>query len=290
MSRYPSALTTVEAVGRQLKKADPAAALTPQQAQYDDFYDYMSDIVPQVSDYITGQCERSFVPYKEDKTLYFSDLSRDGLYDSLRRFLWLPDELLVVSSVTWNGTALAATDYRLITDDGAAARGMTFNSSPSVPLAWSSAFNDGIIISGIWGCHDNISVMWSTVDSSVTIANSTTTTITVAASVSYEIWQYLRCESEYMQVIDKPTSTTITVIRGVNGTTAAAHTSQPLQAYVPVKDIRMAATRMAAFMYEKRTDVGGTVQIGEASFRLDEMPPAVKEAINRRRKWSFGHI
>lgn len=290
MSRYPSALTTVEAVGRQLKKADPAAALTPQQAQYDDFYDYMSDVVPQVSDYITGECDRSFVPYKEDKTLYFNDLARDEQYDSLRRFLWLPDELLVVSSVTWNGTALAATDYRLVTSDGAAAWGITFNPSPSVSLGWSSEFNEGIVISGIWGCHDNISAMWSTVDSTVTLANSTVTTITVTGSASYEIWQYLRCESEYMQVTDKPSSTTLTVIRGVNGTTAAAHAAQPLQVYMPVKDIRLAATRLAAFMYEKRTDVGGTVQIGDASFRLDEMPPAVKEAINRRRKWSFGHI
>ncbi len=288
MTRYPSALTTVEAVGRQLSKANPSAALTPQQAQYDDFYDYMSDIVPQVSDYITGECDRSFVPYKEDKTLYFNDLEREGQYDPRRRFLWLPDDLLVVSSVAWDGVALSATDYRLTTSDIASAWAITFN--PSASLAWSTEFNDGIVISGIWGYHDNLTTMWTTVSSSITLADASTTTITVAASSAYEIWQFLRCESEYMQVIDKPSSTTLTVTRGVNGTTAAAHAAQPLQTHMPVKDIRMAATRMAAFMWEKRTDVGGTVQIGDASFRLDEMPPAVKEAIKRRRKLSFGSI
>jgi len=285
MSRYPSALTTVEAVARQLGKADPSAVMTPQQAQYDDFYSYMSDLVPQVSAYITGQCDRSFVPYKEDKTLYFSDLVRNGQYVPRQRLLRLPDDLIVLSSTTWNGTALEATDYRMYPSDQTAAWGMVFN--PSSSLTWSSGFNDGIVISGIWGTVDSISQMWTTVDTSVTLANSSVTSITVNASASYEIWQYLRCESEYMQVTNKLSSTTLTVLRGVNGTTAVAHTAQPLQTYMPVEDIRLAATRMAAFMWEKRTDVGGTVQVGDASFRLDEMPPAVKEAIHRRRKVTF---
>jgi hypothetical protein len=284
---YPSSLTTAEAVYRQLQKAAPATLGTPADAQFVDFFDYIGDIIPAVSDYIHGECNRSFTPYKDDKTLYFEDLARNRSYFSRSRSLNLPDDLLVVNSITWDGTALSAGDYRFGLTEGASASSLLFNSQPSVSLAWGSEFNDGIVISGIWGLLDTLS-QWSTVDASVTIASSSTVTITVTASSAYEIFQYVRIESEYMQVIDKPSSTTLTVLRGVNGTTAATHAAQPLQTFMPVHDIRMAATRLAAFMYQKRTDLGGVVQIGDASFRLDEMPPAVKEAITRRRKWTFG--
>lgn len=287
MSMYPSSLTTVEAVIRQLSKADPGATISPALSQYQDFYRYMVDLIPQVSAYIEGECDRSFVPYKEDKTLYFADLT-GGMYDARRRFLWLPDDLLVLNSTAWDGTTLAVTDYRLESTDGGSAWAVRFN--PSAALAWSSDFNDGIVISGVWGAHDNLSRMWTTVDASVPIADTTTTTVTVAASSAYEVLQYIRNESEYMQITNKPSATTLTVLRGVNGTTAAAHTAQPLQTFMPVQDIRMAATRLAAFFYEKRTDVGGVVTVGDASFRLDSMPPAVKETINRRRRLTFGTV
>lgn len=286
--RYPSSLTTAEAVARQLSKASPGSTPSPELSQYADYFAYISEIVPQVSNYIEGETGVSFVPYKEDKDLYFIDLARDERYDPRRRFLWLPDDLLSVNSITWNGTALSATDYRLHPTDSASAWGIYFN--PDTALTFDTGdFNAKLTVSGYWGLHDAIGQMWTTVES-VSLASSSVTSITVVASSAYEVWQYLRCESEYMQVTNKPNATTLTVSRGVNGTTAAAHTTQSLQTYMPAKDIRMAATRLAAFMYEKRTDVGGVVQIGDASFRLDSMPPAVKEAITRRRKLTFGSV
>lgn len=284
--RFPSALTTVEAVARQLQKASPGTTPSPELSQYLDFYAYLADLVIQVSDYITGQCDRSFVPYREDKILYFADMW-DGTYDRRRGFLWLPDDLIAVNTLTWDTTTLSATDYRLQNTDSVTAWGILFN--PSSSLSWSSDFNAGLTVSGIWGCIDTLN-QWSTVDSSVTIADTTTVTVTVAASSAYEIWQYLRCESEYMQVTNKPSATTLTVLRGVNGTTAAAHAAKPLQTFMPVADIRMAATRLAAFFYEKRLDVGGAVQIGDSAFLLDSLPVVVKEAIKARTKLSWGHV
>lgn len=289
--RYQSALTTIEAVSDQLIKADPSQASTPQQSQYDNFYAYLQDVIPEVSDYIATECGFSFVPYKEDKSLYFRDVAADELYDPLRRLLTLPDNLLVASSVTWNGAALAATDYRLYPTDEYAAWGMLFNPSPSVSLAWSSGFNDAIIISGTWGYMLNGSQAYTTIDSSVTLASDTVTSITVTSAAAYEIFQYVRCESELMQITSKNTTTnTLTVLRGVNGHTATAHAAKALQRYNIVSGVQHVATRMAAYLYQKRLDVGGSVQIGESAFLLDALPITVKTMINMRRKWSFGHI
>lgn len=287
--RYPSSLTTIDEVSLQLIRADPGSTPSPELSQYTAYYNYLKRVIPQVSDYITGETGIAFVPYKEDKYLYFVDLARDEQYDFQRGFLWLPDDLLSLSSITWDTTLLSATDYRLHPADNASAWGVYFNSS-TIPAFNSGDFNAKITISATWGFHDNLTTMYETVDSSVSLSTTTTTSITVAASSAYEVLQYIRCESELMQITNKPNATTLTVARGANGTTAAAHTTQALQVYSPVKDIRLAATRLAAFMYEKRTDVGGVVQVGDSAFRLDEMPPAVKEAIARRQKLTWRHV
>lgn len=290
--KYQSDLTTAEAVYRQLLKANPGAPLSTAQAQFDDLFDYLSDIIPEVSDYIATECGFSFVPYKEAKMMYFRDIARDDLYDPKHRLLWLPDELLVAASVTWDTTLLAATDYRLHPTDEYAAWGLLFN--PATSLAWSSDFNAGIEISGTWGYALNGSQAYTTLDSSITV-NSSATTIDVDDATIFEILSYVKCENELMQVVNKtintdPTSDTITVLRGVNGHTAAAHTTQPLQVYNVVRGVRHVATRMAAYLYQKRLDVGGAVQIGDSAFLIDALPASVKAMMNMRKKLSFGHV
>jgi hypothetical protein len=289
--RYQSDLTTVEAIHAQLVKANPDVPASPQQAQYNDFYNYLMDIIPEVSDYITAYCGFSFVPYKDDKLMYFGDIARGGLYDSRQRLLWLPDELLNGTAVTWNDTLLSATDYHLYPTDEYAGWGLIF--SPTASLPYSSDFNTGIEISGTWGWHLNGTQMYTTIEN-ITVTSSATS-IEVADANAYETLQYVRCENELMQIVDRdvntaPTADTITVLRGVNGHTAAAHTTAALQTYMPVRGIRHAATRMCAYLYQKRTDVGGSVQIGDAAFLLDALPITVKEMMNMRRKLTFGTV
>lgn len=286
--RYLSDLTTAESVHHQLIKADPGVPLSPQQAQFDEYLAYMQDIIPEVSDYIATECGFSFVPYKEDKLMYFYDIARFDLWDKYNSLLKLPDEMLVVSSVTWDETALAATDYRLHPTDSYAAWGLLFN--PSTLQSFGDDFNDKITLSGTWGFALNPTQMYSTVDSSITVTSSATT-ISVTDASLYGIFQYIRCESELMQITSKNTTTDVlTVLRGVNGHTAAAHTTQPLQKYNVLPGVKHVATRMAAYLYQKRLDVGGTVQVGDAAFLLDELPATVKALMGIRTKLVFGHI
>jgi hypothetical protein len=293
--RYQSDLTTIEAVNRQLIKADPGDVTSPGQDQYDEYFLYLEDVIPEVSDYIATECGISFVPYREAKSLYFQDIAEDELYDARRRLLTLPDSLIIASSVVWNGQTLAPTDYRQYPTDEYAGWGMLFSGSPSVPLLWSTGFNDAIVIDGTWGWTLNGTQAYTTIDASVTLADDTIDTIDVADASRYEILQYVRCESELMQVVSKavnadPASDTITVRRGVNGHTAAAHTAKALQVYNTVRGLKHVATRMAAYLYQKRLDVGGTVQVGESAFLLDALPATVKAVLKQRQQWSFGHI
>jgi hypothetical protein len=105
----------------------------------------------------------------------------------------------------------------------------------------------------------------------------------------------VRCENELMQIRDRtvnddPTSDTITVLRGVNGYTAAAHSSKALQVYNVLPGVRHVATRMSAWLYQKRLDVGGTVQLSDTAFLLDQLPVTVKSMMAMRKKWAFGSI
>lgn len=284
--RFESDLTTIEAVGRQLLKTNPGAIITPATPQYADFYDFMKDIVPEVSDFIAGYCGFSFVPYKEDKFLSFQQIAMNQAYDPRERLLWLPDDMMIPASATWNGTLLSITDYQMYPYDSFSTWALLLTDSASV--SWGQD-NDGVTIGGVWGYHLNATQPWTTIET-VTLASDTTTSVTVAASSAYEVRQYLRIENELMQITGKPDTTHLTVLRGVNGHTAAAHTAKALQTYTPVRGIRMAATRMAAYLYQKRLDVGGAVQIGDAAFLLDSLPAVVKDAMNQRRKWTFGHV
>lgn len=290
--RYISELTSVEAVVRQLVQSTPGSTPSTELSQFENMYDYLADVISEVSDYIATECGMTFVPYREDKTMYFQDIRDDRLYDRVTRLLWLPDTVMSLLSVTWDDTLLAVTDYRLYPTDEYAGWGLKFGNDASI--AWNGEDNTGVEISAWWGWHLNGSAAYSTVET-VTLANDTVTTIDVADATVYEIYGFYRCENELMKVIAKtvnanPTPDTVTVLRGQNGTTAAAHSAKALQRYNVVPGVRHVATRMSAYLYQKRLDVGGTVQIGDAAFLLDQLPVTVKTMIAMRRRWSFGHI
>lgn len=62
----------------------------------------------------------------------------------------------------------------------------------------------------------------------VTIADGTTTTVTVASSTPYPAGTILNVESEIMRVTAQASATTLTVVRGYAGTTGAAHAAKEM--------------------------------------------------------------
>lgn len=78
----------------------------------------------------------------------------------------------------------------------------------------------------------------------------------------------------------------LTVQRGVNGTTAVAHSAVPLSRWNIIPDMKLCATRLVAYLYTRRNDIG-VVQYADGSLLIDKMPTAVKETLEMytRRIW-----
>jgi hypothetical protein len=196
-----------------------------------------------------------------------------GFADELR----LDEDLLEVVTLTTNNgdTVIAAGDYFLLT-------GPNYNYSPydriclkrdgdqSVFL-YSGTTQQANSIDGYWGYHQDWSNAWANSQDTVQDApslSSSATTLTVAnvdgvnhlgLTPRFETFQLLRIESEYLFVTSMDrNANTMTVIRGVNGTTAASHAqSKQIDVFQPMPEIVAAMQVMTAHAY-RRKDVVGT--------------------------------
>ncbi|MEP7284319.1 MAG: hypothetical protein ABI947_00965 [Chloroflexota bacterium] len=129
-----------------------------------------------------------------------------------------------------------------------------------------------ITISGVWGWHDDYGNAWHTSADSVQDGagiNASVTTITVTSSTGADSWgqtprfsagQLIQIDSEWLH-ITATTASTLTVVRGVNGTIAATHAlNAPISVYEPARIITEVTLRWAAFlMAQDDTDFGHTV-------------------------------
>ena len=102
--------------------------------------------------------------------------------------------------------------------------------------------------------------------------NATSTSLTVKGEVNarhplwdsheYPILGILRVDDELMLVTARNTSTKVlTVIRGINGTTAAAHAEDAtIYRFKPDETVRRMARRVAAWHYRRRGDAKGDLE------------------------------
>jgi len=286
-STYYSDITTPEAVIRQLQKADPSATPSAAAAEYADFFTLLTkDIIPMISAYIMRYCGRSFTPFVATETYYLQDIRlRDPhLWRGNSKRLMLDGDLLVPSSVTWDGTLLANTEWREGDPRRTPYYYLDFNPMNStISLFPTDDFNAAVEVAGTWGYHNSYSQCYTAVEP-ITLASTTATAITVVASSAYELLQYVRCEDELMQIVAKPTPTSLTVRRGVNGTSAATHSAATLSIYNPAPDVRQAATRLAAWAYQHRNDLGDRINFADGSSVVTEMPAFVREVLDRLKR------
>jgi hypothetical protein len=182
-----------------------------------------------IGDLIERECDRRFQPYLA--TVYLSyDPHPDAQY---RGCLMLPRDLLAVTSLktasdetdgvitygdTWAGSG-STVDYRLEPRDAPTDRRPYWRiRATGTRYSW-PCVNDGIELIGTFGYWlDTISV--GTLGAA--IADTTTTSVTMTAGHSVEAGHTLLIDSEQFYVSAVSTNT-LTVERGVNGTTAAAH-------------------------------------------------------------------
>lgn len=142
--------------------------------------------------------------------------------------LWLNDDLISISAIAADldldgsfETSLSASDY-FLWPYSAAVRGQPYraldlNPVSTVLSSW-SLYTRGMSITGIWG-YSNETEAAGQLNGAL---NDSTTAVTVDAGHDIEEGETIVIGSEQMYVANSD-STTLTVTRAINGTTAAAH-------------------------------------------------------------------
>ena len=200
------------------------------------------------------------------------------------RALDLDDDLLVVTTLT-NGdaTVVAASDYNLYPFNQTPYYQVRLRSTSSVvwQIDSNGDFERAISLLGIWGYHaDYGGLAWlengNTLAAAISSTTATTFTCTTGKARGGDL---LKIDSEYLyaESVSTGASDTVTVIRGVNGSTAATHliAAPVTRWYQPSLEM---ICRMAVSAYErlKNNPVGESVEVDGYRF---ETPKDVKKWI-----------
>lgn len=232
-----------------------------------------------------GSTRRRFYPRSETRHY-------DHPADATR--LKVNDDLLeVVTFTTQNG------DEEVSSDDYYLMCGRSYNLIPydrlvmktdgDVPvLLYSDRLQKANALTGIWGYHEDWTNAWQSsndavADDPLTTAATTLTVTNVSGkdiyglSPRFKVQMLLKIEDEYLYVTGKNESAdTLTVRRGVNGTTAAEHAAATtVYVYRPMEEIAHATRRLAAWLYAQRNtpyveqlasvEIGGVIIIPKAA-------------------------
>ena len=290
MPRYLSDLTTREDVQEQVEKASQTSTLSAE------FNAYVDTAIHAASAIIANYCERDFVAFTQALTIYQNDNEWARAWEYYRGALkfymqHIQDaDLLEVDSISLDGTSIAGSAYRLAPTNTYPAWQVVFDNN-LVSLPSGTGFDTAIVITGTFGYHNNISQMYTEIEDTITVASTTTTSVTVADASLYRTWQYIKLEDELMQITARDETTEIlTVKRGVNGTTAAIHTSVAVSTFNVIDDIRLACTRLVAWAYNNRTDLGTQLQLPDGSVVRNQVPAFVKDTLDAHIRLVIGTV
>lgn len=205
-----------------------------------------------------------FAPYKEARPILI-----DGwAINSINRTLQVGAPVLSLSGVSLNGSSLTIGTNVQIYPEAAA----PFSELQLIGDCGFSWYDWGCTgcngsryasIDGIWGYNANYAQAWLVVDALQANITDTQTTLTVAdvdgengyaETPRISAGHLLQIDDEWMEVVKTDALTNIvTVIRGVNGTTAAAHLEDAeVSVYLVEECVRRMVTRQAAMQYSRQ--------------------------------------
>lgn len=273
MSYYPSAFISLNDVLTQYALTDAAATgvtattqdvLTALEAGQ---LILLKQLIFDASDEIIQDWARMFIPFQATYTVRPSMQAWSNWryeHGILRYYLQdLPyADVLALSSVEIDDTVLSSSYYRIESMEA-----ITFDRD-NTTLPSASTFSSKVELIGTWGYHENYAVAWSQIGTlQSSLSSSATSFVATAGTVaSFEVYQYLKIDDEFLFVtnVNPDTPYTITVERGVRGSTAAAHDSADIiYAYQQMPDVIMATRRRVINLIQKRAELANLVQIGE---------------------------
>lgn len=225
--------------------------------------------------------------------------------DDLKRALWLiGNPLLEVETLTIGDTEVEAEHYQFLEDDTPY---YFLSLRRAAPVYWDSFEDDwlnSIALAGVYGYRRNYPEEgWQGSGQTVLDAplSSSATTVTVANHAVFSPGHLLQIEAEWLLVSETtlvenedptPDVHTLTVQRGVRGSTAVAHdATTPISIWEPQPQIRRAASRWAAFLYQRRASFEIKKRDGMTGTVIEELPADAPQEVQNILKeffdWSF---
>ena len=231
---------------------------------------------------INQETGREFAPRIEARYLDAIPMSKGGPVQGAT--LWLDRELLAVNTLTnGDGTVIDSASYRLLPrNEGHKTR------IRLIDTTWTYTDDpvEAIEVDGVWAYHRRPSEAWlssgDAVQNDPLSASGTTITVNDADGADgrnrqprFSPGQLLGIEDEYVEVLAVDTeSNVLTVLRGVRGSTAVAHTKDTtIVIWQPDPQVELAATRWAALCYRRRGEFVRTQTEGFTTFEWPKDAP-----------------
>ena len=236
-------------------------------------------LLQSVSRAIDSYCRRHFYVATQTRyydgdagTIYVTDQYTERTGEYLARLN--VHDLLSITSIKMdsNGDAsyedtLVATDYILYPYDGYPKTRIDMDLRQGDYGSWAKG-QQAIQIVGSWGYGDGQNAS-PVIDSgcTATAASTTATTVTVSDTSLLEVGQNVLLGTERMYVRALPTSTSGTVYRGINGSTAATQANVAVYVYQYPEEVREATLIGAAKLWKRKdtafATMSGTPTLGQ---------------------------
>lgn len=128
----------------------------------------------------------------------------------------------------------------------------------------------GVQIAGVWGWPVTVTASGTTLSSAL---NDSATSAAVVSGAALSAGQTIRVDSEDLR-IESIATNTLTVVRGINGTTAAAHDSgTAISILTPLDAVQEACLLLTARLYKRKDavfGVAGNIALGQIAMTVPE--------------------
>jgi len=229
---------------------------------------------------IDDYCNRTFQPIQATRKFDYSE-------PTYLHFRY--QDLLVLTSITDSYHSLPAGNLIMLgMEDTTSGPYYALQVIPTLDFfQWFNSPKRAISIAGVWGYHEDYANAWRSAGINGTLTDTTTTTITFSADPTTvaDSWgdtpaisagDLIQIESEWMPVMTT-SGTTGRVLRGANGTTAAAHAAKAISVYKPMPQIVEACLTWAAYLVTRDDADDNGIKITGAGDKI--IPPGFPKRI-----------
>lgn len=291
---YDSAFCTVNDVINQLEvstSTDTSLASginTLVTTKYANSVARIKSLIYEKSAQLTLLLNQTFVPYQATESRRCRLAIKDLWYahgDYQLSLRWARNPLLAISSLSWAGEAKTSTLYAV--GDGNSYPADYVALDTEITLSSSIDFADKLLITGTWGYHLNPDRLW--LDSGDTVQNNplsaSATSLSVTSGTNFETYQYIRMESEWA-FITSISSNTLTIQRGVLGTTASSHAQSTQIDTMQVDDVaRSAVRRLVVIEFNNPSETKQIVATPEGTVRIETTREEIPVPPTRKMWW-----